>query len=184
MKKDEFLQELSEKLNQINAAMIKVAAEDETILSIRPEGNQWNILECIEHLHRYNKFYLPEFQKTLSKAPSSTSNEIKRGRFGIKSAKSMLPTENGVKNPMKTFKSKNTFHSNVGKNILKVFEDEQIELASIVKEAEHYDIGAVRCKTTLPIIRFRLCDALEFVINHQIRHIAQANRILNGIPSK
>jgi uncharacterized damage-inducible protein DinB len=181
MKKDEFLQDIKEKLAQIDEALNNFTAKDEAVLSLRPGQDQWNALECIEHLHRYNEFYIPEFQKSLRRAKLSSSNEMKRGSFGMKSAKSMLPKEAGVDNPMKTFKSKNSLHSNVSKEVLDTFRKEQAEIKAIVDASDLHDIGAVKCKTTLPIIRFRLCDALEFVINHQVRHIAQATRAMDEV---
>jgi len=181
MKKDEFLQDIKEKLAQMDEALNNFTAKDEAVLSVRPGQDQWNVLECIDHLHRYNEFYIPEFQKSLKRAKLSSSNEMKRGSFGIKLAKSMLPNEAGVNNPMKTFKSKNSLHSNVSMKVLDTFRREQAELKAILDASNIRDIGAVKCKTTLPIIRFRLCDALEFIINHQLRHIAQARRALDEI---
>jgi uncharacterized damage-inducible protein DinB len=180
MKKDKFLLDLNEKLAMIDKALDQFIANDEKVLSHRPESNKWNVLECIEHLHRYNAFYLPEFQKTMKRAPLCNSNEMKRGRFGMKSAKSMLPGETGVNNPMKTFKSKNTLNTNVSSATLDLFRNELAELKALIQEAATRDIGEVKCKTTLPLIRFRLCDALEFVINHQVRHIDQAKRALKS----
>ncbi|HKK38877.1 MAG TPA: DinB family protein [Cryomorphaceae bacterium] len=183
MNKDLFLKDLSRKLSEIDDALNKFSREDEEALQQHPAEGNWSALECIEHLHRYNAFYLPEFQKSIHKAPLSSSDEMKRGRFGMKTAKSMLPGEKGVNNPMKTFKSKNSLNSNLSKAILDQFRQEQAELRSIIDSASMRDIGAVKCKTTLPLIRFRLGDALEFIINHQVRHVAQAQRALDTVLS-
>jgi hypothetical protein len=181
MKRTEFIKELESKLREIESSLKLFQAEDEALLSEHPAEGKWSVLECIEHLHRYNEFYLPEFRKSLSKARTTSDTSMKRGSFGMKSAKSMLPGESGVRNPMKTFKSKNSLNSGVSKAVLKVFKREQEELMELVKSAYNRDIGGVKCETTLPIIRFRLCDALEFVINHQLRHIAQANRVQESV---
>jgi len=181
MNRTEFLEELEQKLSAIQRDLEKFSSIEETTLSKHPAEGKWNVLECIEHLHRYNEYYLPQFRKSLSKSKLTSTDKMKRGSFGMKSAKSMLPSETGVRNPMKTFKSKNSLHSNVSKAVLAVFEKELYELQTLVKDAYDRDIGRVRCKTTLPFIRFRLCDAMEFVINHQVRHMAQANRALEGV---
>lgn len=180
MNKDIFLKDLNQKLSEIDAALNLFSQQDELALLKHPSEGKWSVLECIEHLHRYSAFYLPEFQKSMKRAPISSSNEMKRGRFGMKSAKSMLPEETGVKNPMKTFKSKNSLNARVNADTLKQFQLEQKDMKALIEEAAQRDIGAVKCKTTLPIIRFRLGDALEFVINHQVRHIAQAKRALTS----
>jgi len=181
MNKDIFLKDLSQKLSEIDDALKRFNQEDELALFEHPAEGKWSVLECIEHLHRYNAFYLPEFQKSMMRAPLSTSKEMKRGRFGMKAAKSMLPGETGVNNPMKTFKSKNTLHAKLKMDTLAQFQLEQKELKALIEESARRDIGAVKCNTTLPIIRFRLGDALEFVINHQLRHIVQAERALKEV---
>jgi hypothetical protein len=90
----------------------------------------------------------------------------------------MLPTETGVENPMKTFRSKNPKFAKLDSSVLEAFENDQKELRKLVEEARGKDLGSVMCRTTLPLIRFHLCDAIEFVINHQVRHIVQAKRAL------
>ena len=183
MNKEIFIKELNQKLSEIDDALTQFSREDEAALQQHPAEGSWSVLECIEHLHRYNEFYLPEFKKSMKKAPISSSNEMKRGRFGMKSAKSMLPCEKGVDNPMKTFKSKNSLNSDVSKAILDQFRLEQNQLKTIVKTAQDRDVGSVKCKTTLPLIRFRLGDAIEFIVNHQVRHMAQAKSAIESVLS-
>ncbi|MCZ4408250.1 DinB family protein [Cryomorphaceae bacterium 1068] len=180
MKKDEFLDLLDQRLADIDSALIQFEKETEKALSKPPEEGKWSVLGNLEHLHRYNEFYIPEFRKVMKRAPITESQEMQRGRFGMKSAISMLPTESGVDNPMKTFKSKNPLYADIPLSVIDVFKSEQAELKAIISEARNRDIGAIKCKTTLPLIRFRLCDALEFVINHEVRHIAQAKRALES----
>lgn len=180
MKKDEFLDLLDQRLAEIDSAIVLFEKETEEALSISTEEGKWSVLGNVEHLHRYNEFYIPEFRKRMKRAPLTESQEMKRGRFGMKSAVSMLPTETGVDNPMKTFKSKNPSYADIPPSIIDVFKTEQAELKAIISEARNRDIGGIKCKTTLPLIRFRLCDALEFVINHEVRHIAQAKRALKS----
>jgi len=182
--KKAFIDTLEERLSTIDEALANFETTPLPLLNARASEKTWNVLENIEHLHRYNEFYLKEFRKSLDRADVSKSDEMKRGKFGMKSAQSMLPVNGELANPMRTFRSKNPLFTAVDTSILTIFTREQVELKAIVEEARGKDIGAVRCKTTLPLIRFHLCDALEFVINHQVRHIEQAKRALNNAAAK
>jgi uncharacterized damage-inducible protein DinB len=181
MKRSEFLELLRQRLSEIKAEAERFKNAESKALKTHPAEGKWSVVEVLEHLHRYNTFYIPAFKASMQKAAFSNSEEMRRGSFGMKSAKSMLPTETGVSNPMKTFKSKNSLNSGVSEAIIDTFLAEQEELFQLLTEAKDRDICAVRCKTTLPFIRFKLCDALEFVINHEVRHIAQAKRTLNRV---
>ncbi|MCH2214580.1 MAG: DinB family protein [Flavobacteriales bacterium] len=176
--KRQFIELIEKRLTSIDEGIAIFENESIEVLSHRASQKTWSVLENIEHLHRYNDFYIEEFWKSMKRAQHSDSDEMARGRFGMKSAKSMLPTEEGVTNPMKTFRSKNPHFTVIDKSILETFRNEQEELKRILEEAKSKDIGGVMCRTTLPLIRFHLCDALEFVINHQVRHIAQAKLAL------
>ncbi len=96
----------------------------------------------------------------------------------------MLPGQNGGIKPMRTFRSKNTLGANLDQSVFSKFKKQQNELQRIIENAEDRDIGSVKCKTTLPLIKFRFPDALEFVINHQVRHIIQAETALKNANEK
>jgi uncharacterized damage-inducible protein DinB len=80
---------------------------------------------------------------------------------------------------MNTFKSKNPMNDRLTRESLRNFQKQQEELKAILKKAETRDLSRKKIKTTLPLIRFYFSDGLEFVINHQIRHMAQAERALS-----
>jgi hypothetical protein len=181
MKKESFLDQIREKLDEVDDSLEILRRESSSALKAHPGEGRWSALECIEHLVRYNDFYLPEFQKCLSMAPSSRSEELKRGFLGKKFAKDMLPENGQVKSKMKTFRSKNTFASGVEPEILDTFKEQQQELRELVRKSGDKKIGSVRCKTTLPLVKFRLGYAMEFIINHQLRHTQQALKAAGAV---
>jgi len=179
MKKEDIISGFLDKLDSINGSLKRLQSAKKESLTSRPNEESWNALECIEHLVRYNEFYIPEFEKAILRSKDGKESELKRGWLGKKSADSMLPGRNSVENKMKTFKSKNTYRSGVGTEIFTRFGNQQAQLRVLTEKAEHKKIGRKRCKTTLPLVRFRLVDALEFIINHQLRHMLQAEKAAN-----
>ena len=170
-----FIKQLGEKLSRVDQKLNSLSSAELRFLKVHPEKDKWSALECIEHLALYNDFYLPEFEKALQKTKKAPDQKLKRGWMGKKSAESMLP---GKGNNMKTFKSKNTLGAKVSEATLSRFKNQQERLKEIVDSARGKTIDSVRCKTTLPLIRFKLSDALEFIINHQLRHCNQAEKAL------
>lgn len=181
MKKKEFVRALLSKLDDIDKTIGHLKKEEEECLRSHPGENKWNALECVEHLVKYNDFYLKEIRLALNRARDSSDEDLRRGWFGKKSADGMLPKEDKALNKMKTFKSKNTYRSGIGREILILFEEQQSELRKLVETSLNKDIGSVKCKTTLPMVKFRLGDIMEFLINHQIRHTHQAMHTLRDV---
>lgn len=175
MMRSKFLKQLEENLSRVEQKLDLMAREDLTFLNVHPGKDKWSALECIEHLALYNDFYLFEFEKALQKTKKTPDRKLKRGWLGKKSAESMLP---GKGNNMKTFKSKNTLGARVSAGTFDRFCLQQRNLKDIVASAQGKNIDSVKCKTTLPLVRFKLSDALDFIINHQIRHMVQAEKAL------
>jgi uncharacterized damage-inducible protein DinB len=177
------LKDLDTKLDEIIAFTKSLSRCGDEELSTPPAQGSWSVLECLEHLNRYAEFYIPEFKSVISNGKPSLSETYKPGWFGYKSAKDMLPTDTGVKNPMKTFKSKNPSITGpkLNRDVIDLFLKHQESLKKIVSAAEVVNLGRSRIRTTLPLIKFKLGDGLQFVIFHQVRHIAQAKRALNAV---
>ena len=51
-------------------------------LNCKPSDSEWSILECIEHLCLYGKFYLPEIEKCLKNAKTENKLFFKSGFIG------------------------------------------------------------------------------------------------------
>lgn len=146
-------------------------------LQIRENETSWSILECIEHLNLYGKFYIPKIKKALEKSNHKASNRFKSGFLGNKFALSMLPNEQ--MKTMNTFKSKNPIHATLDrKQVVQEFLKQQNELLYLLEISKHKNLTKIYTATTLPLIKFRLGDTFRFVIYHNERHIVQAKRVL------
>ena len=177
MQAQELLNKLRVITNQNSTIVEDFIKLDTSELNYRLDTNSWSILECIAHLNRYFKFYIPEIQKQIEQAPSIDSREFKTGTLGNYFVKTMDPTQNNK--PMKTFKSMNPIHSNLTKDTLYDFLNYQKQLLVLLDLAAQ--VSLTKTKTAISIskfIRLRLGDTLRVVIYHIERHIKQAERII------
>ena len=107
---------------------------------------------------------------------------FKSGFLGNYSANSMLPNATGKKagqiNKMTTFKDKNPIHSGVDRRVLETFIDDQNEFIRLLEKSKNVDWNKTKVSLTLPLLKFNLGDTFRFVINHEIRHFLQIEKIL------
>jgi hypothetical protein len=154
-------------------------AESDTVLNFRTNPKAWSILECLEHLNRYGRFYLPEITGQIQKTSSEQERYFKSGWLGDYFAKSMIPKEK--LNTMKTFKSMNPINSTLDKAVIDDFINQQIEMLELLNSAK--EVSLAKTKTAISIskgIRLKLGDTFRFVIYHNQRHVAQAERVLDA----
>ena len=180
MLQNEIIIQLHESVSKIRSWAESLKNTDESKLKIKPSETGWSVLECIDHLNRYNEFYIPIFQKAIEKAKNKNSENYKAGWLGNKMAEDMLPRDAKLKSTMNTFKSKNPTLDGVNPNALEVFIEYQSELLLVFEKAKLIDFASTRVKTTLPLIKLKLGDALRFIINHEIRHVEQAKKALKS----
>lgn len=154
----------------------------EKTLQWRPAPESWSILECLEHLNLYGRFYLPEIKKRLNNASTAKSKQtFKSGLLGNYFALSMLPKEK--LNTMKTFKNMNPIHSTLDKTVMDEFIRQQRQMLSILEKCRKVDLN--KTKTSISIsnfIKLKLGDTLRVVIYHNQRHMVQAQKALIANP--
>jgi hypothetical protein len=174
-----FLKDLSGLVNYAIARAEEYKKMNSEKLIRRERQDAWNALECLEHLNRYGDFYLPEIEKSIHSSDSKPAAQFKSGWLGGILAKSMEPKEKV--NKVKTFKSKNPLHSHLDVSVIDVFLEQQYKTMELLKAVERVNINSVRVKTSIsPLLRLRLGDTLQFMINHVLRHVKQAdNALLN-----
>lgn len=151
--------------------------ESEEKLNFRLSGKSWSILECLEHLNLYGKFYIPEISEKIKNSNTKSTEIFSSGILGNYFAKSMLPKDS--LNKMKTFKSMNPIHSNLDKKVLNEFIIQQKQMLNLLNEAENVDLNKIKTSISISsLIKLRLGDTFRFVIYHNLRHIEQAKKIL------
>lgn len=173
--------QLIDELQKITDENIQFAENllNETVekLNFRLSEKSWSILECIEHLNRYGKFYIPEISKRIENSGIKSTEIFSSGILGNYFANSMLPKEK--LNSMKTFKSMNPIHSKLDKNVLNEFIVQQKQMIHLLKEAKNINLNKVKTSISISnLIKLKLGDTFRFVIYHNLRHIEQAKRNL------
>ncbi len=146
----------------------------------RKDSLSWNILECIEHLNRYGVFYLSAIESAMQTAPKTPEDHFAGGWLGRYFAKSMLPKEK--LNKMKTFKNKNPLNTPLDKSVIEVCIQQQIKMMDLIEMSREVSLNT-RVNTSLSsLLRLKLGDTFQFVINHNLRHMEQmkVNLLLQG----
>lgn len=147
------------------------------ILTKRPAPTAWNILECLEHLNIYGNYYLPEIEQAMAKSHTAAAETFKSGWLGNYFAQSMLPKDKPGK--MKALKSMNPIHRTVDSSVIDTFIQQQYGLLELLELSRYKNLNAIKIRISIArLIKIRLGDTFRFLINHNIRHIEQAGRIL------
>lgn len=153
----------------------KLKSLPEQILNRRAAENTWSALECIEHLNRYGSFYIPEIQKRIASSHTTHKNIFRSGWLGNYFAQSMLPKEK--LNKMKTFPNMNPINSGLDKGVLDQFIAQQKSILVLLDKAKQVNLEKVKTGISISnLVKISLGDTFRFVIYHNIRHVAQAEK--------
>jgi len=183
MQTQALLQKLIEQTkNNINVVERFKALSHET-LNYKENAEKWSVLECVEHLNLYGDHYFPEIENSIRNTHTTAEPVFKSGWLGGYFANSMLPKEK--LNKMKTFKDKNPSNSKLDSKVLDRFVDQQKHLLKLLDMSNKVSLEKVRIKTTLSsLLRLKLGDTFQFVINHNMRHLKQAEEVLGLASNK
>jgi len=173
----------SEKLiNQLITQTQVIIAKAESLKSVdmgdlqwRQNDGSWNILECLEHLNLYGDFYVQEIEARIKSSNTQSQDYFKSGWLGGYFSRSMLPK--GKLNKMSTFKDKDTLQMNLDKTVIDRFLYQQHKLLELLELAKSVSLSKVKTNITIPIIKLKLGDTLQFYINHMRRHMRQIERV-------
>lgn len=176
MYKEELLSELKRITLENKAVAETFQKLSEEKLNQRPHENTWSILECLEHLNLYGKFYLPEIKNCIDNAPKSSQKEFKSGWIGNYFVNAIKPKEK--LNKMKTASEMNPKGSLLTSSVLEDFIAQQNELLELLEKSQAVDLTKNKTKISISKwIKLRLGDTLRFVVYHNQRHIIQAQNI-------
>ncbi len=145
-------------------------------LNYKQHAESWSILECLEHLNLYGRFYIPEIRKRIREGKGKAEPVFKSGWLGNYFANSMLPK--AKLNKMKTFKNMNPLNSQLDKRVIDEFISQQKELLTLLEESRKVSLNKTRTAISISkLIKLKLGDTFRFVIYHNQRHMVQAQRI-------
>lgn len=147
-----------------------------------PGPGKWSVGQCLEHLNIIGGLYLPVMSKKIKAAKergSAPAETVVHGYFGKKMTEAMrVPaSEKAVKAPQQYAPS----GMRLPRTVLEVFGRQLDELVAIIEQTRTINANAIRIPNPIiPLLLPRLTDALELLVVHMQRHIAQAERVLDG----
>lgn len=176
MKTEHFIQSLLEQTKKNISQVEKLKSCDLPTLKWRETETSWNILECLEHLNLYGDFYLPQIEHKIKSSTTIATPDFKSGILGSYFAKSILPKEK--LNKMNTSKDKNPLNTSLDKSIIDRFITQQIKLLELLNQSKNVNLNRIKIQTSISkYIKLKLGDVFQFLINHNIRHLNQVDKI-------
>lgn len=173
------LEELQADVRQLILAANKLKAEDPGLLHEQPAPGKWNVVQVLEHLNSYGRFYIPAIGISLKK--DKPAREIyKPGFIGDYFTKLMRPSEKGtVQYKMKAPRDHRPAPHLDHQPVLQTFLDQQQSFLDLLEKAKTRDIGRLRTPITLSrFIRLKTGDTFRFLIAHEQRHFVQIRNTL------
>jgi uncharacterized damage-inducible protein DinB len=156
---------------------------DKTKLVYQPAEGKWSIVQVLEHLNGYGRYYLPAIEKGLSEKKTTKQAWFNSGFWGEYFVKSMKPKNiYEITNKMKTSKSYEFPNSLNVDTVLNEFLQQQDQLLRLLDMAGEVDLNEVKIPVTITkIIKLKLGDVFRFLIAHEQRHMIQARNTLNTV---
>jgi hypothetical protein len=147
------------------------------ILNTRPDANAWSVLECFEHLNRYNSYYLTAIGNAIQKNQTSVKDqEVQSTWIGKKSIAMMHPSN---RKKQKTFKRMDPSSSALTMTTLDQLIKDQERLLTLLKQASISDVNAKAVSVEFfKMLKMTIAEAFEFIIVHEQRHLIQAHDAL------
>lgn len=154
---------------------------DEARFLARPAAGAWSPAECVVHLTRTNRAYLPVLQSAiaegiaLGRAATAPYRTDLLGRLLI-----------WIMEPPSALRSRTAAAFVPGALaapavVLADFLDTQRELASLLPQAARVDLSRLRIRSPFdPRVRYNAWSALCLLTAHQRRHLWQARRAAEG----
>lgn len=152
-------------------------AIDSEFLNWKSNPGSWCALECVEHLNRYLEYYNPEIEKAIKRHDAQSEIEFKSSWLGAYFSKSMLPKDK--LNKMKTLKSMDPINANLERDVIDKFIKLQNDFIELLQASKSISLSKTRVTTSLSrLIRLKLGDTFQFLVNHNLRHIAQIEKTI------
>lgn len=158
---------------------------DKSTILKQPAPDKWSVVQVLEHLNAYNRYYLKEISKVISNK-SKPKLVYKGGWFGDYFTKMMQPRAEGlIKNKMKAPKDYWFDPQLDAEKVLSDFIAGQRQLLEYLDKSNGLNIGQTRVPISISkFIKLKLGDTFRFLIAHQQRHFIQIENTLTQIRDK
>jgi hypothetical protein len=176
------LDQLQSDVRELLIIATRLRSEDPGHLMEQPAPGKWTVIQVLEHLNSYNRYYLPAIARSLEKKKPA-AEFFKPGWLGDYFTKLMQPTPEGlIKNKMKAPRDHRPPAFLDAGPVLEKFIKEQYILLDLLEKAKTRDIGKLRTPVSISrFIRLKTGDTFRFLVAHEQRHFLQIKRTLEAV---
>ena len=143
----------------------------------KPSATGWSVGQCFEHLIKTNELFYDELEKI---GNGTRKNSFLESYSPLSSFFGNLLI-NSLKKDSRKFKAptqKIVPPSEIDANIVEIFAAHQSELIAKIKRTESADWRKVKVTSPfMKLITYRLSDGYQVVVEHEKRHVRQAERV-------
>jgi hypothetical protein len=168
------LEGLQADIRQMVLIANKLRSEDPGVLLEQPAPGKWSVVQVLEHLNSYGRYYIPAIEKSLQKNKPATEF-FKPGFIGNYFTKMLSPSEKGtVRYKMKAPKDHRPSPHLDHQPVIQTFLSQQQSLLELLEKAKTKNIGRIRTPISISrFIKLKLGDTFRFLIAHEQRHFIQ-----------
>jgi hypothetical protein len=176
------LEGLQENIRQLVLTANKLKSEDPAVLLEQPAPGKWNVVQVLEHLNSYGRYYIPAIEKSLQQNKPA-KEFFKPGFIGDYFTKMLSPSEKGtVKYKMKAPKDHSPSPDLDHQPVLQAFLSQQQQMLELLEKAKTKNIGRIRTPISISrFIKLKLGDTFRFLIAHEQRHFIQISNTLEHV---
>lgn len=171
--------------NQLDALFYY--AEEEDLKKRLPGKGQWSVTEVLFHINLVNGAYLRNMPSLDRLADAQAQRDLKRSFLGKQIEKSMaLKADGGMRFKMKTpsvsdpIKAQARGHAAVENVIFREILQDLESIKSYIEILDVKNLDAHRVATLFPILKINGADVPFVLLEHELRHLAQAKRIVEA----
>ena len=171
---------LIDELSAVTEESLKTVTELKKLslneLNFKKSSQDWSILECIQHLNLYGKYYLPEIERAMLNSSAVQTQEMYKSSFlGDYFVKSIIATNS---KKMKAPDNMTPDKSNLSITTIEIFLKQLTKLKELLDQAKKVDLIKIKTSISLTkLVKLRLGDTLRFLVYHNERHVLQAERV-------
>lgn len=181
-----FLSDLTNRLKNIHAqGQTQFSNLSVEAINHSPGPGAWSIAQCLEHLNRYARFYVPEMETEIKKSLAKGIGPISQVEYGFLGKQSINAIAPNSSRKMKTKKHLNPVNEEFGVEVVTEFLSNQEKYLQVVTQAQKASLNKVKVRIeVMRMLKLRLGACLEFLVLHEERHLQQALNILPLIGEK
>ena len=179
--KAEVIRQAHRGIDEVNRQIRELQQLSEEDLRHRPHPDQWNVIDCLEHINLSYGDYFPRMERAVRQATPTDCTTYTPGWLGQWFAKGQRPQQGQRKMKMKTFKNlvPHTDEKEVVSIVEEVFQYHE-QFKSLLDRSGDLDWNRVKVVSEVgPILRFRLGDCFRLLVAHTERHVLQAQEVLS-----